>query len=84
MRSGDAFRLKQEKEEVSKTMSSITLNDINDFKNIIKGAATIVSEKMRIRKSPKPLQEPFRKRRVESDIARFRKKKKERRTRDKI
>ena len=83
MRSGDAFRLKQEKEEVSKTMPSITLNDINDFKNIIKGAATVVSEKMRIRKSPKPLQEPFCKRRIESDIARFREKK-ETRTRDKI
>lgn len=83
MRSGDAFRLKQEKEEVSKTMPSIALNDINDFKNIIKGAATVVSEKMRIRKSPKPLQEPFCKRRIESDIARFRKKK-ETRTRDKI
>ena len=83
MRSGDAFRLKQEKEEVSKTMPSIALNDINDFKNIIKGAATVVSEKMRIRKSPKPLQEPFCKRRIESDIARFRKKR-ERRTKDKI
>ena len=64
-------------------MPSIALNDINDFKNIIKGAATVVSEKMRIRKSPKPLQEPFCKRRIESDIARFRKKK-ETRTRDKI
>ena len=58
-------------------MSGITLNDINDFKNTIKGAATIASEKMRIRKSAKPLQEPFCKRRIESDIAIFRKKKKE-------
>ena len=64
-------------------MSSITLNDINDFKNTIKGAATIASEKMRIRKSAKPLQEPFCKRPIESDIAIFRGKK-ERRTRDKI
>ena len=53
-------------------MSSIILNDISDFKNLIKAGATIVCERMRIRKSVKPHQEPFWKRRTESDIARLR------------
>ena len=36
LRYADAFRVKQETEEVTKAMSSITLNEISDFK----GAAT--------------------------------------------
>ena len=52
-------------------MSSITLNDISDFKNLIKPGAIIVCERMGIRKSVK--QEPFCKRHTESDIARLRK-----------
>ena len=54
-------------------MSSITLNDISDFKNLIKAGAIIACEKMGIIKSVKPQQEPFWKRRIESDIARLRK-----------
>ena len=42
LRSADAFRLKQETEEVNKAMFSITLNDISDFKNLIKAGANIV------------------------------------------
>ena len=53
MRSADAFRLKQEREEVNKAISSITLNDISDFKNLIEAGATIVCERMGIRKSTK-------------------------------
>ena len=34
LRSAHAFRLKQETEKVNKAMSSITLNDIGDFKNL--------------------------------------------------
>ena len=72
LRSANAFRLKQET-EVTKAMSSITLNDISDFKNLIKAGAISVCEKMGIIKSVKPQQEPFWKRRIESDIARLRK-----------
>ena len=36
LRSADAFWLGRETEEVDKAMSSITLNDISDFKNLIK------------------------------------------------
>ena len=53
-------------------MSSITLNDISDFKNLIKAGAIIVCERMGIRKSVKLQQGPFCKRRIESDIARLR------------
>ena len=73
LRSTDAFQLKQETEEINKAMSSITLNDISDFGNIIKAGATIVWQRMGIRKSVKPQQEPFWKRHIESDIARLRK-----------
>ena len=73
LRSANAFRLKQETEEVTKAMSSITLNDISDFKNLIKAGAISVCERMRIRKSVKPQQETFWKRHIESDIARLRK-----------
>ena len=73
LRSTNAFRLKQETEEVTKAMSSITLNDISDFKNLIKAGAISVCERMGIRKSVKPQQEPFWKRRIESDITRLRK-----------
>ena len=73
LQSANAFRLKQETEEVSKTMSSITLNDISDFKNLIKAGAISVCEKMGIIKPVKPQQEPFWKRHIESDIARLRK-----------
>ena len=54
-------------------MSTIILNDISDFKNLIKAGATIVCEKMGIRKSVKPQQEPFEKRCIESNIVRLRK-----------
>ena len=54
-------------------MSSITLNDISDFKNLIKSGTTTVCERIGITKSVKPQQEPFCKRRIESDIARLRK-----------
>ena len=73
MPSANAFRQKQETEEVTKSISSITLNDISDFKNLIKAGAISVCEKMGIIKSVKPQQEPFWKRRIESDIARLRK-----------
>ena len=46
----DAFRLKQETEEVNKVMSSIKLNDISGFKNLIKAGATIVFERMKMKK----------------------------------
>ena len=77
LRPADAFRLKQEIEEVNKEMPSITLNYISDFKNIIEANATIVCERMGIRKSGNFQQEPCCKRLIESDIARFRKRKKE-------
>ena len=54
-------------------MSSTVLNDISDFKNLIKAGATIVCERMGIRKSVQPQQEPFWKRRTESNTARLRK-----------
>ena len=50
LQSADAFRLKQETEEVNKVMSSIKLNDISGFKNLIKAGATIVCERMKIKK----------------------------------
>ena len=34
--SANTLRLKQETQEITKAMSSITLNDISDFKNLIK------------------------------------------------
>ena len=54
-------------------MSKITLNDISDFENVIKAGATIVCERMEIKKSTKSQQEPFRKRHNEKDIERLRK-----------
>ena len=54
-------------------MSSITLNDISDYKNLMKAGAISVCDRMGIRKSVKPQQEPFWKRRTESDIVRLRK-----------
>ena len=54
-------------------MSSIILNHISDFKNLIKAGATIVCERMETRKSVKSQQELFWKRCTESDIARLRK-----------
>ena len=54
-------------------MSSIVLNDISDFKNLIKAGATTVCERMRIRKFVKPQQETFWKKRIESNVARLRK-----------
>ena len=54
LRSANAFRLKQEVEEVTKAMSSIALNDISDFKNLIKAGAISVCEEMGIIKSVKP------------------------------
>ena len=59
LRSADTFRPKQETEESNKAMSSITLNNISDFKNLIKTGATIVCEKSGIRKSAKSQQKPF-------------------------
>ena len=41
LRSTDAFPLKRKSEEVNKAMSSIILNNIKDFKNLIKGATTV-------------------------------------------
>ena len=73
LRSAYAFRLKLETDEVNKVMSSITLNDISDFKNLIKAGTTTVCERMGIRKSVKSKQEPFWKRRTENHIARLRK-----------
>ena len=49
-------------------MYNITFNDVSDFKNLINGG-----ERMGKRKSVKPQQEPFWKRRTESDIAKSRK-----------
>ena len=54
-------------------MSSFTLNDISGFKNLIKAGAIRACERMGTRKSVKPQQEPFWKRRTESDITRLRK-----------
>ena len=54
-------------------MSSITLNDISDYKNLMKAGAISVCDRMGIRKSVKPQQEPFWKKRTESDIVRLRK-----------
>ena len=54
-------------------MSSITLNDISDYKNLMKAGAISVCDRMEIRKSVEPQQEPFWKRRTESDIVRLRK-----------
>ena len=65
--------MKRKTDEVNKPMSSITSNDISDFKNLIKAGAAIDCERMRIRKSVKSQQEPFWKRRIESDIARLKK-----------
>ena len=52
-------------------MSSISLNDIRDFKNLLKAGATTVCERMGIRKSVKSKQEPLSKIRTEIDIARL-------------
>ena len=73
LQSANAIRLKQEKVEVNKVMSSISLNDLSDFKNLVKAGATIVCERMGIEKSVKPQQEPFWERRIDSNIARLRK-----------
>ena len=54
LRSANAFWLKQETEEVTKAMSSVTLNDII---NLIKEGAVSVSERMGTRKSVTPQQE---------------------------
>ena len=54
-------------------MSSITLNDVSDFKSLIKAGATIICEIIGITKSEKPQQELFWKRPIASDIARLRK-----------
>ena len=54
-------------------MSSITLNDISDYKNLMKAGAISVCDRMGIRKSVESQQEPFWKRRTESDIVRLRK-----------
>ena len=59
LQSANIFRLKQETEKVTKVMSSITLNDISDFKNLIKAGAISVCEGMGIRKSGKPQHDPF-------------------------
>ena len=40
-------------------MSSITLNDISDFKSLIKAGATVICEIIGIKKSEKPQQELF-------------------------
>ena len=45
-------------------------SNVSDFKNLIEACATIVCETMGIRKSVNPQQEPFWKRRIESDITR--------------
>ena len=67
LQSADAVRLKQETEKVNKAISSITLNNIINFENLIKAGVTIACERMEIRKCVKPQQEPFWKRRIESD-----------------
>ena len=54
LRSANAFRLKQEKEEVTKAMSSLTLNDLSDFKNFIKTGAISVCERMGIKNKKSP------------------------------
>ena len=54
LRSANAFRLKQEKEEVTKAMSSITLNDLSDFKNFIKTGAISVCERVGIKNKKAP------------------------------
>ena len=69
----NVFQLKQETEEVTKAMSSITLNDISDFKNLIKAGAISACERIEKRKSVKLQQKPFCKTRIESDIARLKK-----------
>lgn len=40
-------------------MSSITSNDVGEYKNVIKAVASIVCERMKIRKSAKPQQDLF-------------------------
>ena len=52
-------------------MPSISLNDVRDFKNLLKAGATTVCERMGIRKSVKSQQEPLSKIRTEIDIARL-------------
>ena len=69
----NTFQLKQETEDVTKVMPSVILNDLSDFKNLIKACAISVCERMGIRKSVKPQQEPFWKRHIESDITRVKK-----------
>ena len=49
LRSGHAFPLKQETEELHNEMSSITLNDISDFKDLIKAGAATAYERIGIR-----------------------------------
>ena len=49
LQSGDALLMKWETEEVDKPLSSIILNDISDFKNLIKADETIVCERMGIK-----------------------------------
>ena len=39
VKSANAFRLKQEEEEVTKAISSVTLNALSEFKNLIKAGA---------------------------------------------
>ena len=58
-RSTNAFRLKQEIEEVTKVMSSVTLNDISGFSNLIKASAVSVCEIMVMRKSVKSQRERY-------------------------
>ena len=73
LQSTNTIRLKQETVEVNKAMSSISLNDLSDFKNLVKAGATIVGERMGIKKSVKPQQESFCEKRIDSDITRLRK-----------
>ena len=54
-------------------MPSVILNDLSDFKNLIKAGAISVCERMGIRKSVKPQQQPFWKRHIESGITRVKK-----------
>ena len=54
-------------------MPSVILNDLSDFKNLIKAGAISVCERMGIRKSVKPQQQPFWKRYIESGITRVKK-----------
>ena len=60
LRSADAFRLRQEAVEVNKAKSSITLNNISDFNNLIKADATIVCDRMGIKKYVSPSKNHFR------------------------